>query len=57
MSGLGGVGKTALAIVFAHEYKDAYSDGVFHLNSESQASLQNSLKRAVCVIVCVMSIY
>eukprot|EP00118_Oscarella_pearsei_P016430 m.156667 g.156667 ORF g.156667 m.156667 type:complete len:602 (+) comp38690_c0_seq43:602-2407(+) len=48
--GLGGVGKTSLAFRYADRFRQAYSDGIFHFNAESPATLHTSLDENVRMI-------
>eukprot|EP00118_Oscarella_pearsei_P023325 m.278425 g.278425 ORF g.278425 m.278425 type:complete len:320 (+) comp40611_c0_seq55:48-1007(+) len=50
ISGVGGIGKSSLASCYASQHADAYSDGLFHFNVESYASLLASFKRNLSVI-------
>jgi tetratricopeptide (TPR) repeat protein len=45
VSGLGGIGKSSVALKYARQWKDWYGDGVLYLNAESYASLYMSVRK------------
>jgi hypothetical protein len=45
---MGGIGKSAVSERYAVEWRKKYTDGVFHFNAESLASLHISLRNNLC---------
>ena len=50
LSGLGGVGKTQLALEYATRHRYEYDDGVFWVNAETLGSLTNSFAQITSVL-------
>jgi hypothetical protein len=46
LSGMGGIGKTQLAVTYAKRHRHSYSS-IFWLNASTEATLNNSLRRMV----------
>ena len=40
IEGFGGLGKTQLAVEYAHEYRDRYENGVYWLTADEDMSVQ-----------------
>lgn len=47
VNGLGGIGKSSVALKYAAELKEWYGDGVLHFNAESYASLHMSVRQNI----------
>ena len=50
LGGMGGIGKTQLAITYAKRYRSSYSS-IFWLNASSKTALLTSLRRLACNIL------